>query len=95
MGHYDEKFEDFEPRISGDSSMMSPSYSYYNREACHTEDSFSYVQHMMSLGYHSQLYTSRSDEEFVKPTLAYIDKPLVIHLKKIEEGIWKSIIFIP
>ena len=55
MGHYAEKFKDLEPHISGDSSMMSPSYSSCGREACHTEDSFADIQHMMSLGYHSLL----------------------------------------
>ena len=59
MGHYDEKFKDLEPRISGDSSMMSPSYSSYSKEACRTEDSFADVQHMMSLAYHFQLFPSR------------------------------------
>ena len=95
VAHYDEKFKYLAPRISGDSSMMSLSYSLGSREACCTEDSFVDIQHMMSQGYHSQLCSSRSDEEFVKPTLPYIDKPLVIHLKNIEEGIWTSIIFVP
>ena len=36
MGHYDEKFEKFEPHNSGDSSMMSPSYSACSRESCRT-----------------------------------------------------------
>ena len=40
MGHYDENFEDLEPCISRDSSMMSPSYSSCNREACRAENSF-------------------------------------------------------
>ena len=65
LGHYDEKFEYLEPRISGDSSMMSPSYSSYNKEACHIEDTFADIQHMMSIGYHSQLCFSRSIEEVV------------------------------
>ena len=50
--HYDEKFEYLGPRISDDSSMMSLSYSSYNREACRTEDYFADIQHMISLGYH-------------------------------------------
>ena len=60
LGHYDEKLEELEPHIFGNSSMMSPSYSSYSKEACCTEDSFADIQHMMSLGYHSQLCTSRS-----------------------------------
>ena len=40
MDHYDEKFEELEPRIFGDSSMISPSYSSCQREACCIEDYF-------------------------------------------------------
>ena len=54
MDHYDEKFKNLEPRISGDSSMMSPSYSSYSREACRTGDYFLDILHRMSLGYHFQ-----------------------------------------
>ena len=36
MAHYDEKFEDLGPRISGDSSMMSPSYLSCSMGACCT-----------------------------------------------------------
>ena len=75
--------------------MISPSYSSCDRETCHTEDSFADIQHMMSLGYHSQLCSSRSVEEVVQPTLPYIDKPLMIHLNKTKEGRWTCIIFIP
>ena len=82
MAHYDEEFEDLEPRISGDSSMMSPSYSSCNREACCTEDSFVDIPHMMSLGYHSQLCSSRSVEEVVQPTLSATDKSLMMHFDK-------------
>ena len=39
MVHYDENFKDLEPRISGDYSMISSSYSFYSREADCTEDS--------------------------------------------------------
>ena len=95
MVHYDEKFEYLVPRISGDSSMMSPSYSSCSREACCTEDSFTDIHHMMSLSYHSQLCSSRSIEEVFQTTLPYINKPLLIHLNKTEEGRWKSMIFIP
>ena len=95
MGHYDEKFKDLGPHIFGDSSMMSPSYSSYSKEAFRTEDSFVDIQHMMSQGYHSQLCSSRSDEEVVLPTLPYIGKPLMIHINKIKEGRWKCMIFIP
>ena len=62
MTHYDEKFEDLEPRISGDSSMMSPLYSSCSREACRTESSFADIQHMMILSYYFQLCPSRSVE---------------------------------
>ena len=74
---------------------MPPSYSSCSREACRTEDSFADIQHMMSLGYHSQLCPSRSVEEFVEPALPYIGKPLMIHLNKTEEGRWTGMIFIP
>ena len=57
--HYDEEFEDLEPCISVDSSIISPSYLSCNREACHIEDSFADIQHTMSLGYHFQLCPSR------------------------------------
>ena len=40
MAHYDEKFEDLEPHIFGDSSMVSPSYSSCSREVRRIEDSF-------------------------------------------------------
>ena len=95
VSHYDEKFKDLGPRISSDSSMMSPSYSSCSKEACCTEDSFADIQHMMSHGYHSQLCSSRSVEEVVQPTLPYIGKPLMIHLKKTEEGRWTGMTFIP
>ena len=94
MGHYDENLEDLEPHISGDSSMLSPSYSSYSRESCHTRDSFADVHHMMGLGYHSQLCPSRSVEEVVQPSPSYIDMHLMIHLDKTEEGKWTSMIFI-
>ena len=86
MDHYDKKFEDLEPCIFDDSSMMSPSYSSCNREACHTEESFADIQHMMSLAYHFLLCPSRIVEEVVYLTLPYIGKPLMIHLNKTKEG---------
>ena len=95
MGHYDEKFKDLEPCISDDSTMISPSYSSYSSDACHTEDSFLDIQHMVRICYHFQLCPSRSIEEFVQPALPYIGKPLMIHLNKIEEGRWTCMTFIP
>ena len=82
IAHYDEKFKDLEPHISGDSSMVSPSYSSCSREVHRTKDSFVDIQHMMGLGYHSQLCPSRSVEEVVQPSLPYISKPLMIRLNK-------------
>ena len=93
MVYYDEQLE---AHISGDTSMMSPSYSSCSREACCIEDYFKEIQHMMSLGYHFQLCSSRSIEvEVVQPTLPYIGKPLMIHLNKTKEGRWTGMVFIP
>ena len=88
MDHYDEKFEELEPCIFSDSSMISPSYSSYSREACCTEDYFADIQHMMSLGYHFQFSPSRSIKEVVHPALPYIGKTLMIHINKTEERRW-------
>ena len=95
MAHYDEKFKDLGSCISGDSSMMSLSYSSCSREACRTKDSFADVQHMMSLGYHSQFFSSRSIEEVGQPTLSYTGKSLMIYFNKTKVGRWTSMIFIP
>ena len=72
-----------------------PSYSSCSREACRAEDSFADIQHMMSLGYHSQLSSSRSVEEVVQPTLSYIGKSLMLHFNKNNVGRWTGMIFIP
>ena len=50
---------------------------------------------MVSLGYHSQIFPSRSIEENLQPSLPYIDKHLMIHLNKMEEGRWTGMTFIP
>ena len=71
MAHYDEKFQDLGPRISGDSSMISLTYSSCGREACRIEDSIADMQCMMSLGYHSQMFPLITMEEVVQPDLPY------------------------
>ena len=94
MIYYDEKFEDLGPHIY-DSSMIFPSCLSRIKKACYTKDSFVDIQHMMSPGYHSQLCSSRNEEEVVQPTLPYIGNPLMIHINKIDEVRWKCMIFIP
>ena len=49
----------------------------------------------MIRGYHSQLCSSRSVEEFVQPTLPYIGNPLIIYLNKTEKGRLTCMLFIP
>ena len=95
MARYYENFEYLGPRISSDSSIMSLSYSSYSRGACCTEDCFTNIQHMIILGYNSQLCPSRSVKEVVHPALPYIENPFMIHLNKTKEGRWRSKIFIP
>ena len=75
--------------------MMSLSYSLGSREACCIEDSFADIQHVMSLGYHPQLCSSRSIEEVVQSTLSATDKSLMIHFDKTEAARWTCMIFIP
>ena len=57
------------------------------------EDSFLDIRHMMSLGYHSQLCSSRSIEFFFQPTLYDTNKSLIFD--KTKEGRWIGMIFIP
>ena len=93
--HYDEKFEDFGPRISSDSSMMSPSYSSYSSEACYTKDPFANIQPMAGPNYQSLLCSPRSIEEVVQSTIWYISDSLMVQFKKTKAGRWTGMIFIP